>query len=61
MPQDMEISKRRMATINERIRVIQLHAEGKAIALLQKVQAFQNLRPKELLSIGVILAKLNPQ
>jgi hypothetical protein len=49
-----------MATINGRARVIQLYAERKAIALLQKIQAFQKLRPKELLSIGVTPAKSNP-
>jgi transposase len=30
MPQDTETSKRLMATINERVRVIQLHAEGES-------------------------------
>jgi hypothetical protein len=34
--------------------------KGKAIALLQKIQAFQKLRPKELLIIEVIPAKPNP-
>jgi hypothetical protein len=34
--------------------------KGEAIALLQKIQAFQKLRPKGLLSIGVIPAESNP-
>jgi transposase len=36
MPQDTETSKRRMATINERGRVIQLHAEGKSFRSIAK-------------------------
>jgi hypothetical protein len=34
--------------------------KGKAIALLQRILAFQKLRPKELLSIGVTATMSNP-
>jgi hypothetical protein len=60
MPQDTEASKRCMATINERVRVIQLQAEGEIYRSISEDTGISKTRPKELLSIRVIPAKSNP-